>query len=368
MGKLCNLEEFHLTSNNYEGNVSMVFEILSSKILDEMRGFKNLQSLSLSVNKFSGPMPMSIFGNGALPEFPASLSKSAPPQFSMNNPSASAPNSRPVCQLCSKVGHIASRCYQRFNLDFPESLYISSNKLSGSLPTSFGSLSNLEYLFIDSNNFKGDDVSEVHFANLTKLKFIYASRNKLSMKVGSKWVPPFSLENIELRNWNLGPHYPIWLKSRKDISQIDISNTGILGVILQWFWNNFFSNRFITVDISENQIYGPVPRIPISDMLDLSNNYLSDIEPERTTGFLRNLESLHLRNNNLVGEIPDSLKNCLALSGLDLGLNKLVGTIPRWIGSLPSLGLLVLRSNNLTGTNYQVKSQKNLQVFKDYNR
>ncbi|KAF4398971.1 hypothetical protein G4B88_023565 [Cannabis sativa] len=93
-----------------------------------------------------------------------------------------------------------------------------------------------------------------------------------------------------------------------------------------------------------------------------------NIEPERTTGFLRNLESLHLRNNNLVGEIPDSLKNCLALSGLDLGLNKLVGTIPRWIGSLPSLGLLVLRSNNLTGTNYQVKSQKNLQVFKDYNR
>ncbi|KAF4398970.1 hypothetical protein G4B88_023564 [Cannabis sativa] len=288
MGKLCNLEEFHLTSNNYEGNVSMVFEILSSKILDEMRGFKNLQSLSLSVNKFSGPMPMSIFGklvslkslslsfnnfSGALPEFPASLSKLELLELLLNSNSLSL-------------------CYSS-----QESLYISSNKLSGSLPTSFGSLSNLEYLFIDSNNFKGDDVSEVHFANLTKLKFIYASRNKLSMKVGSKWVPPFSLENIELRNWNLGPHYPIWLKSRKDISQIDISNTGILGVILQWFWNNFFSNRFITVDISENQIYGeipnfpndiscllnmsfnnltgPVPRIPISDMLDLSNNYLS---------------------------------------------------------------------------------------------
>ncbi|KAF4398956.1 hypothetical protein G4B88_023550 [Cannabis sativa] len=410
MGKLCNLEEFDLAGNNYKGSVSMVFESLSGclskslkslnlggnkfdsftgQILDEMRDFKNLLILSLSNNIFSGPIPMSIFGNlislktldlssnnfsGPLPEFPVSLSNLEALYIFSNKLSGSLPKS---LQLLSKL----------------KTLFISNNQISGSLPRSFGSLSNLEILWIDSNNFKGD-LSEIHFANLTKLKFVYASGNKLSMKVNSNWVPPFSLLVLELRNWNLGPHFPMWLKSQKNISQIDISNTGISSVIPQWFWNNFFSNHFIRVDKSENQIYGkipnfpndiscllnmsfneltgPIPSIPISDMLDLSNNYLSGNIPDcwkywpklimidldnnnlngiipSSIGFLRNLHSLHLRNNSLVGKIPKALKNCSALIGLDLGLNKLVGTIPRWIGSLPSLGLLILRSNNLTG-------------------
>ena len=27
--------------------------------------------------------------------------------------------SRPICQSCSKPGHFASKCYMRFNLEFP---------------------------------------------------------------------------------------------------------------------------------------------------------------------------------------------------------------------------------------------------------
>ncbi|XP_060971206.1 putative receptor-like protein kinase At3g47110 [Cannabis sativa] len=112
MGKLCNLEEFDLAGNNYKGSVSMVFESLSGclskslkslnlggnsfdsftgQILETyMRHFKKLHVLSLRNNIFSGPIPLSIFGNlislktldlssnnfsGPLPEFHASLSK-----------------------------------------------------------------------------------------------------------------------------------------------------------------------------------------------------------------------------------------------------------------------------------------------------
>uniref|UniRef100_A0A803PSI1 Retrovirus-related Pol polyprotein from transposon TNT 1-94-like beta-barrel domain-containing protein n=1 Tax=Cannabis sativa TaxID=3483 RepID=A0A803PSI1_CANSA len=32
---------------------------------------------------------------------------------------AFASGTKPVCQLCSRTGHIASRCYQRFNIEFP---------------------------------------------------------------------------------------------------------------------------------------------------------------------------------------------------------------------------------------------------------
>jgi len=61
---------------------------------------------------------------------------------------------------------------------------------------------------------------------------------------------------------------------------------------------------------------------------------------------------LVLRNNNLSGQLPSSLKNCsnnLAL--LDLGENKFHGPLPSWIGhSLHQLVILSLRFNNFNGS------------------
>ncbi|KAF4346675.1 hypothetical protein G4B88_011201 [Cannabis sativa] len=49
-----------------------------------------------------------------------------PQQGSTPNPNAA---NRPVCQLCSKVGHIASRCYQRFNFEFPGLVALFNNRI-----------------------------------------------------------------------------------------------------------------------------------------------------------------------------------------------------------------------------------------------
>ena len=69
-------------------------------------------------------------------------------------------------------------------------------------------------------------------------------------------------------------------------------------------------------------------------------------------GSLSKMEALVLRNNNLSGQLPSSLKNCsnnLAL--LDLGENKFHGPLPSWIGeSLHQLVILSLRSNNFNGS------------------
>ncbi|CAI9774194.1 unnamed protein product [Fraxinus pennsylvanica] len=59
---------------------------------------------------------------------------------------------------------------------------------------------------------------------------------------------------------------------------------------------------------------------------------------------------LHLRNNNLIGELPSSLKNCRELRMLDVGGNKLTGTIPQWMGTdVASLKVLSLRFNKFHG-------------------
>ncbi|XP_062073808.1 receptor-like protein EIX2 [Humulus lupulus] len=462
MGKLCNLEAIDLSYNRYKGRVSMVFESLLSgclvkkrkslhldgnlfdsftgEISDEIGVFENLVHLSLIHNNFFGPIPMSICQNlrsiesldisknnfsGSIPECLVSLSKLKSLIISYNQLSGPLPQS--LWSLSNLLSLDISN--NQLSGPLPQSLWslsnllsldISNNQLSGPLPKCLGSLSNLDSLNIASNNFEGD-VSEVHFANLTNLRIIHASGNKLTLNVSSCWSPPFSLYAVELNNWNLGPHFPIWLKSQKSISQISMSNTGISDVIPCWLWN-ISSSIDLFIDLSENQIYGeipefpndrsymlnlssnkltgPLPRIPVSISLDLSNNSLSgnisnflcdrksrtrdveglnlannflsgkipdcwmywpslisiDLDNNNLTGkipssigSLQNLRSLHLRNNSFTGEIPKALKNCSALIGLDLGFNKLVGTIPRWIESLPILGLLVLRSNDLTG-------------------
>lgn len=97
----------------------------------------------------------------------------------------------------------------------PESrgLNIGYNEFSGTLPESFGGLSNLEVL-IYGNRLKGV-VSEFHFAILTKLNIIGASGNSLILKVRPDWIPPFQLEALDLSSSHLGSQFPMWIKSQK---------------------------------------------------------------------------------------------------------------------------------------------------------
>ncbi|XP_027071661.2 receptor-like protein EIX2 [Coffea arabica] len=67
-------------------------------------------------------------------------------------------------------------------------------------------------------------------------------------------------------------------------------------------------------------------------------------------GYLSTLLSLHLRNNNLSGDIPSSLENCTELITIDVAGNKLGGKLPTWLGpSLSKLRILILRSNKFNG-------------------
>ncbi|KAK6265581.1 hypothetical protein QUC31_016418 [Theobroma cacao] len=67
-------------------------------------------------------------------------------------------------------------------------------------------------------------------------------------------------------------------------------------------------------------------------------------------GTLHSLQSLHLQNNHLSGEIPLSLKNCTNLVLLDFSENELYGHIPKWLGhGFRNLKFLILRSNKFSG-------------------
>ncbi|CAN0863300.1 Receptor-like protein EIX2 [Linum grandiflorum] len=257
------------------------------------------------------------------------------------------------------------------------SLELFSNKLIGPLPWSLGTLSNLESIDISENSLEGD-VAESHFQNITKLWLFQASGNQLTLRVGPRWNPPPQIEILGMGFWHLGPNFPVWIRSLKLLTQLNMSSAGISSKIPSWL---FFNSHFYSIDMSSNLLNGPLPYIyPFMSVLDLSNNSLSGslskflcYKPDEE----KTMQSIHLRNNNLSGEIPQSFANITNYNGtgpffvtalvvikgklyeygsilkfvrsIDLSKNKLVGEIPEEMTKLGGLQSLNLSDNFLTG-------------------
>ncbi|XP_031112238.1 receptor-like protein EIX1 [Ipomoea triloba] len=296
IGKLCKLEFLYLLGNKFSGLISELFQSLSECV------FYGLEHLFLQDNQFSGPM------------FDSSL------------------------KFSSLIG-----------------LSLGGNKINGTIPKGLGNMfPMLQYLDISNNVLEGL-VTENHFVNLKELVFFLASGNRLTLKVSPDWLPPFHLNisQLGLGNWHLGPQFPVWLQSLKEISEVDISNAGIKDEIPTWFWN--FSSEISVIDLSHNQFSGPLPQISFDiTYLDLSNNFFSGevirflCPPQNESSMMK---SLHLRRNGLSGQIPDCLSgsNWPELRVLDMAENSLSGRIPKSIGLLESLSFLDLDSNKLFG-------------------
>ena len=105
-------------------------------------------------------------------------------------------------------------------------LWVSKNHLNWTIPISLGKLSNLEYLYLGYNALEGV-ISKAHFSNLTKLKVLGLSNTLLVFNINSNWVPHFQLKMIGLRFSQLGPQFPKWLQTQKNLSYLDISNSKI---------------------------------------------------------------------------------------------------------------------------------------------
>jgi Leucine-rich repeat (LRR) protein len=84
--------------------------------------------------------------------------------------------------------------------------------------------------------------------------------------------------------------------------------------------------------------------------LDLSGNNFTFKLPSQFFNLTKDLTILHLRLNNIHGEIPTSLLNLQNLRYLDLAQNQLQGSIPYGIGQLANIQHLNLEYNLLSGS------------------
>ncbi|KAF7851522.1 hypothetical protein BT93_L3764 [Corymbia citriodora subsp. variegata] len=288
----CNMQVLKLNSNKFSGRI---FNTKDGAFICER---SNLKTIDVSNNNFSGHLP-NQFGNFKDLEF-----------LDLSQNSISGP-------IPATMGQLSSL----------RMLYLSFNKLSGNIPKSIGQIFNLEVMDFGNNQLDGI-VNELHFANLSSLTKLKIYSNELVINVSASWVPPFQIQEILMSSCKVGPEFPNWLQTQRNILALDLSNASILDEVPHWL-----------PDILSN-----------IERLDLSNNMLRGNVSQIIGKKMSLLVQVSLSGNNLSGEIPNSLCMYDELSFLDLSKNQLFGRLPQcWRKSQAILEWIALADNKLNG-------------------
>ncbi|CAH1452350.1 unnamed protein product [Lactuca virosa] len=240
------------------------------------------------------------------------------------------------------------------------SLDLSNNHLNGSISEKLWELPRLQTLDLSFNNLRVP--STYHFSNLSYVKYIDLTSCKL-----------------------LGSRFPKWIQTFKNLTFLDLSNTGISDTIPLEFWDmwpsqlqhlNLSSNNISgkvpdlssnfaqssVIDLSSNRFYGPIPNVPSAlSTLNLSRNKFSggiSFICQIVDGFLSFLDLSH---NSLIGRLP----NCMVQQGfsqdvqfyttyeqetyVDHAMIQWQGNEHEFFSTLKQLKSIDLSSNNLTG-------------------
>ncbi|XVF78108.1 hypothetical protein PTKIN_Ptkin14bG0102600 [Pterospermum kingtungense] len=199
----------------------------------------------------------------------------------------------------------------------------SYNKLSGPIPSCLGNIVALEVLDLQKNNFSG---SIPDFAKALRLVTLQLNDNKLEGKLPRSLASCTMIQVLNLGNNTLCDTFPSWL-------------------------GKFSKLKFII--LQANRFYGPIKVVNNNfralDVLDISfNNFSGQLPTELFEA--PKLRSLKISGNKLEGKLPRSIANFRKLEVLDLGKNRLHDTFPFWLVELPYLKVLVLRANRFYGT------------------
>ncbi|KAJ0076307.1 hypothetical protein Patl1_35223 [Pistacia atlantica] len=262
------------------------------------------------------------------------------------------------------------------NFTYLKALVLSSNQLSGTLPSAFTQMKSLEYLDVQENNFEGK-YSLSSWANHSKLQaFALSSRNNTFQVENEIWFPAFQLKALKLTHCNLHA-IPSFLLYQYDLLSLDLSYNKLVGTFPSWLLvnntnlrgmylvNNSFSgtlklpntkhDSIDVLDVSHNNFSGQLPK-NISKifsnslgLLHMSDNCFEGKLPLSMCE-MKELMWMDLSNNHFSGELPsDFLIGCFSLAFLNLSNNNFHGQIFPQYMNLPSLSFIYLNNNNFSG-------------------
>ncbi|KAM3306381.1 hypothetical protein P3S67_013251 [Capsicum chacoense] len=203
---------------------------------------------------------------------------------------------------------------------------------SGRIPREFGSLTFL-----------------VSVDRLGKQQFPCLRNNSFTGSLPSSFSNISNLEILNLAFNSLEGHIPVSLPNASRLEKLELSYNSLQGNISEEIGNLHNMNW---LSIQHNQLMSSIPFTIINisriEIIAFKGNSLSGNLPNALCNGLPILKRLHLSENNLRGHMPTSLSNCSQLQLLSLSVNEFDGPIHSEIGRLSNLQILELGYNHFT--------------------
>ncbi|KAJ6694188.1 hypothetical protein OIU85_004926 [Salix viminalis] len=204
-----------------------------------------------------------------------------------------------------------------------QSLSVQGNQLSGDLP-SLANLTNLQYIFLDFNNFTS--IPPSFFQGLTGLQ-TFSVGNNVNL---SPWQLPTdlaqctSLTTLTANDCQLYGSIPDVFLSLPSLQNLRLSYNNLTGVLPPSFANSGIQNLWVN-----NQKFGLTGSVEV-------------------IGSMTQLSQVWLHMNRFTGPIPD-LTECKSIFDLQLRDNQFTGIVPASLVSLPNLVNVSLSNNKFQG-------------------
>ncbi|KAK3410334.1 hypothetical protein EUGRSUZ_J02327 [Eucalyptus grandis] len=239
-------------------------------------------------------------------------------------------------------------------------LNLSGASFGGTIPPSLRNLSQLQHLDL-SNSFAESSRNDLLWLpGLSSLRYLNLGAIDLS-KAADHWLQAInslpSLTELRLPNCFLSK-LPLSLPfiNVTSLEILDLSNDDFNSTLPWWLFN---LTRLVHLDLNSNSLGGELPdefaNLASLQELDMSqNSYLKGRLP-KSLGSLCDLSVLKLSVNNITGDITDFINglarcNDSKLENLDLGNNQLSGNLPDSLGNLKKLRYLQFSSNSFQGS------------------
>ncbi|XP_023757678.1 MDIS1-interacting receptor like kinase 2 [Lactuca sativa] len=301
----------------------------------------NLTHLDLSVNNFTGPIPLEI----------QLLSKLVYLNISLNNFCGVIPreiaNIRQLTDLDLSKNNLTGSIPQEIGTMVSlKGISLALNHLSGLIPSSLGDLTSLNILYLFYNKLSGHIPNEL--GNLKSLTDLELSLNQLSGSIPSSLANLINLQRLFLGANSFSGSIPQGL-GRLDLIKLELDDNQLSGNLPDDLCHGGMLQK---LTVSGNQLTGPIPRgllnCPSLIRVRFDHNQLSG-NISNSFGFYPSLAYLDISHNRFHGELSQNWSKCKNLTVLNMGYNNISGYIPREFGSSTQLQKLNLSSNHFIG-------------------
>ncbi|CAM0878642.1 unnamed protein product [Alopecurus aequalis] len=388
LANITTLNTISCPSNHIDGNIP-----------GELADLSSLQYLYMGVNRLTGRFPRAVLNLSILIGLDLvlnDLNGEVPPNLGISLPNLQ------IISLGGNffVGQIPSSITNASSLYFID---LSGKNFTGLVPPTIGKLTKLSELNLEENQIQAHSKEDWEFldslCNCTELHMLSLSSNRLSGHVPSSLGNLSNqLQKLHLAGNQLSGEFPSGIANLHNLILLTLGNNRFTGVLPEWIgtlktlqkiglytnfftgvipsslsnlsqlgWLFLFSNQFIGhippsfgnfpmlqyLEIAHNNLHGRVPveifTIPTIFQIDLSFNNL-DGQLSIGIGKAKQLTNLGLSSNKLSGDIPKTISDCESLEDIELDSNNFSGSIPTSLGNITGLRVLNLSTNNLNGS------------------